>query len=1037
MKCLAMLVLGTVTACCSIQVAFCQSVPPPDNWWQANGNALDSVGGDNGTVVNSLSYAPGISTNDQAFAFAGGTVIIPDAANLDPTTNLTVQMWIKSASGVNPFQYILAKTGAPAGASYAFYTGGSGGLFFWVNVPSDTGYYGLIISPGVAPGAIWDGNWHQVTGVYDGVAVHLYVDGVEAGTGTPTTTSPPTNTISYTPPGSLVLGAFNAGGADSWGGSMTEIKIFDRALAGSDVADTYTNANSPFATLGLASWWRANGNALDSWGANNGTVNSKSIGYFQGEQGLAFVSAGGAILVSNAPTLNPLNITVQAWVKSTSPGTYKYVLAKSRVPTYGSYAFYTGGNGGMTFYVAIGSPGNGTLTLSPAANPGQVWDGAWHQVTGTYDGSAVHLYVDGIEVGSGTPAPGTIDYATTNILNNGALVIANDPTLGFAMAGGIDEVKIWDQALSSQQVLNSYAGSNLVSWWRAETNTLDSVGTNNGVAVGNVTYAPGRLTGTAFELNNGLVVVTDSPSLEPSGNLTVEAMVSAAPPGANKYLISKSLSSSNASYAFYTGTNGGLSFYVTINGNAVASPSVSPSVIWDGNYHFIAGTYDGAAVHFYLDGLEVGSGTPASGTVQYGTSFNSGELLLGDFNNAPSANNFVGLLDEIQFYNSALSLSDIQADAFQPALIISQPQNATALTGGTASFEVTALPSGVNYNWTFNGTNISGATSSVLTLTNISTAQAGNYQVAVSTPVSYITNDVLGGLSFNLVGSLVDVPQNVSLEPDGSTNGMALQAWVRSTGPGAYKYIATQPLPGVASYALYTGGTGGAYFYVYLDGGNLILSPGANPSTLWDGNWHQLTGVYDGEFVHLFVDGSEILPATDSVVGGSIDYTNASDFIIGDFSSPPSGSLFGGDIGNVKLFSQALNTNNVMASYTNAMFGTAGTNGLVSWWQGNGNPFDSYGSNSGRIVPPGGGVVLSDVATLTVLLAPSRLISASVNGGNFQATLVGPNGQTNIIQSTISLSSPVWTSIATNVVPFTFTNPIGVNTQLFYRAVSQ
>ncbi|MGH7940237.1 MAG: LamG domain-containing protein, partial [Limisphaerales bacterium] len=498
-KVLSTFVLGVVASCLFTQAAFCQSAPPPANYWQANGNALDSVGGDNGVVISSLTYGPGISTNDQAFAFAGGTVVIPDAANLDPGTNLTVQMWVKSASGVNPYQYVLTKSGAPAGASYAFYTGGDGGLYFWVNVPDDTGYYGLIISPGVAPATIWDGNWHQVTGVYDGVAVHLYVDGVEMGSGTATTTAPPTNAISYTPPGSLVLGAFNAGGSDSWGGSMTEIKVFDRALAASDVADTYTNANSPYDTMGLASWWRANGNVLDSWGANNGAVNSKSISYFQGKEGLAFLSAGGAILVSNAPTLTPLNLTVQAWVKSTSPGTYKYILSKSRVPTYGSYAFYTGGNGGVTFYVAIGSPGNGALTLSPSANPGQVWDGAWHQITGTYDGSAVHLYVDGFEVGSGTPATGPIDYDTTNILNNGALIIANDPTLGFPMAGGIDDVAIWDQALSSQQVLSTYAGTDLVSWWQADTNTIDSVGTNNGVAVGNVTYASGRLTGTAFD----------------------------------------------------------------------------------------------------------------------------------------------------------------------------------------------------------------------------------------------------------------------------------------------------------------------------------------------------------------------------------------------------------------------------------------------------------------------------------------------------------------------------------------------------------
>ncbi|MCA1708687.1 MAG: LamG domain-containing protein, partial [Actinobacteria bacterium] len=44
-------------------------------------------------------------------------------------------------------------------------------------------------------------------------------------------------------------------------------------------------------------------------------------------------------------------------------------------------------------------------------HPAGIWDGHWHAVAGTYDGAAVRLYADGIEVGSGTPATATVDYS--------------------------------------------------------------------------------------------------------------------------------------------------------------------------------------------------------------------------------------------------------------------------------------------------------------------------------------------------------------------------------------------------------------------------------------------------------------------------------------------------------------------------------------------------------------------------------------------------------------------------------------------------
>lgn len=79
-----------------------------------------------------------------------------------------------------------------------------------------------------------------------------------------------------------------------------------------------------------------------------------------------------------------------------------------------------------------------------------------------------------------------------------------------------------------------------------------------------------------------------------------------------------------------------------------------------------------------------------------------------------------------------------------PVGIASQPQSQTNFPGNNATFTVTASGSAPYfYQWQFNGSDIVGASSSSLTLTNIQLASAGNYTVIVSNLVpSAITSSV-------------------------------------------------------------------------------------------------------------------------------------------------------------------------------------------------------------------------------------------------------------------------------------------------------
>ena len=70
-----------------------------------------------------------------------------------------------------------------------------------------------------------------------------------------------------------------------------------------------------------------------------------------------------------------------------------------------------------------------------------------------------------------------------------------------------------------------------------------------------------------------------------------------------------------------------------------------------------------------------------------------------------------------------------------PPTILTQPTNQTIFVYSNATFSVTASGSSpLSYQWSFNGTNIDGATNIMLTLTNVQPAQAGNYAVQVTNP---------------------------------------------------------------------------------------------------------------------------------------------------------------------------------------------------------------------------------------------------------------------------------------------------------------
>lgn len=182
-----------------------------------------------------------------------------------------------------------------------------------------------------------------------------------------------------------------------------------------------------------------------------GTEGGKFGGYLAG--------TSATTMQATSPLLAPPQLTLLAWIKQNGyPGLLRYIAGRGNDgPTCSgsSYALYTGYSGvaGLHFYVRQPDPA-ATGVLSDSPPDSAVFDGNWHLVAGTFDGANIHLYVDGVEVGSPKPASG-IGYASP--ITDPAFYVDGYPPQAACLGasdfpGQIDEVRVYSRALSASEL---------------------------------------------------------------------------------------------------------------------------------------------------------------------------------------------------------------------------------------------------------------------------------------------------------------------------------------------------------------------------------------------------------------------------------------------------------------------------------------------------------------------------------------------------------------------------------------------------------
>lgn len=175
--------------------------------------------------------------------------------------------------------------------------------------------------------------------------------------------------------------------------------------------------------------------------------------------GLDFDGVDDLVIIPVRPNLNISSaITIETWIYPTKGSGIQNVISKSSGTSNTGYIFpRTYGSAinnsawkNLDFLLYINnSTGWQTLSVPYTTDPSGLYKlNQWHHVAATYDGSEMRIYIDGILKGS------KIFYGTI-IVNNNPLAIGGHPGFTEYFRGKVDEVKIWNRALSQCEIANN------------------------------------------------------------------------------------------------------------------------------------------------------------------------------------------------------------------------------------------------------------------------------------------------------------------------------------------------------------------------------------------------------------------------------------------------------------------------------------------------------------------------------------------------------------------------------------------------------
>ena len=215
--------------------------------------------------------------------------------------------------------------------------------------------------------------------------------------------------------------------------------------------------------------------------------------------------------------------------------------------------------------------------------------------------------------------------------------------------------------------LNTFAGINdgLIAYYPFDEDAKDLSGNgNDGIAYSGVTYVKG-VNGAAVKFDgiSGKIEVPDAPSLHVGGPFSTSIWLQTSKTACGVLLCK--LDENRNGFIVYCGSccNNtsikGINFQLDYDFPSIDGLATSyPIPVEDGGWHHFIGSYDGAIMKVYLDGILVDSSSYTAGMLPH-----TNHLLIGsDWTSCGNENwHFQGCLDEVRLYNRALNENEVMS----------------------------------------------------------------------------------------------------------------------------------------------------------------------------------------------------------------------------------------------------------------------------------------------------------------------------------------------------------------------------------------
>jgi parallel beta-helix repeat protein len=196
-------------------------------------------------------------------------------------------------------------------------------------------------------------------------------------------------------------------------------------------------------------WYNSTGifdnSTYNNFGTFYGGLGTDNITTGQYGKALSFDGTDDYIRISDSPSLNfeTGDFSIEAWVKSTFTD-WQTIISKINTDTLKGY--YLDMSSDWIVFVV------GAFDLSINTNP--TLDGNWHQIVAIRNESGMYLYVDGVFLGNRTVTPENASVEWP--LSIGVYNDASDNSYAEWFNGTIDEVRIYNRALSEEEINASY-----------------------------------------------------------------------------------------------------------------------------------------------------------------------------------------------------------------------------------------------------------------------------------------------------------------------------------------------------------------------------------------------------------------------------------------------------------------------------------------------------------------------------------------------------------------------------------------------------